>query len=68
MSEEKLELLELFEKMLDQSELRRQIEDLETKAVIYSDRDRVRFNDLISEIKLKEMKLLDLMSESYIID
>lgn len=62
------ELLDLFEQMLDQSELRRQIEDLEVKAVIYSDRDRVRFDDLISEIKVKELKLLDLMSENYIID
>jgi len=50
-----------FENYLDQVELRKQIEMLESKVFIYSDRDRVRMNELVSQIKELEMKLLDLM-------
>jgi hypothetical protein len=57
-----------FENYLDQVELRKQIEMLESKVFIYSDRDRVRMNELVSQIKELEIKLLDLMVQSAIID
>jgi hypothetical protein len=57
-----------FENFLDQAEIRKQIEILESKAFIYSELDHVRMNAIILEIKALEMKLLDLMVESAIID
>jgi len=48
-------------------ELRLKIEELEKKAVIYSDRDRERFNEILNQIRILELELLDVMSQDYLI-
>lgn len=47
--------------------LRAKIEHLENLAAIYSDRDQVRMQELLNEIRANEMKLLDLMTSENII-
>lgn len=47
--------------------LRAKIEHLENLAAIYSDRDQVRMNEILSELRANEMKLLELMIKENII-
>lgn len=59
-----------FEAFLDRNEalvIRKKIEYLETLADVYADRDRVRLDSILVELRANEMKLLDLMTSENII-
>ena len=58
-------LMNHFETMIETSEVRNRIERLELMADLYAPRDRVRFQELMTEIKQNETKLLDLMVNEY---
>lgn len=64
------ELTTEFEAFLDRNEMtviRAKIEYLEKLADVYADRDRVRLDAILCELRANEMKLLDLMSKENII-
>jgi hypothetical protein len=56
-----------FEDFLEMNELRKKLERLEVLINVYQDRDREVMNDLLKELRINEMKLLDLMSDNYLI-
>ena len=46
---------------MNKQEIIQEINRLEVLAILYSDRDRVRYSELQAQIRELEMKLLDLM-------
>ena len=67
----KTSLIKAFDKSLENEQeitLREQIEHLESMANFYSGTDRVRYDDIIVELKQKELILLDLMVNDNVIN
>lgn len=50
-----------FGVVMNKQEIIQELNRLEALAIIYSDRDRVRYSELQVQIKELEIKLLDLM-------